>query len=403
MIIRSETSPAPPSWLSNGLLALAQILAWGGSFFLMALLADPVSKDTGWSRQYVYGSLSVGILVSGLLAPRVGKLIARQAGKAVLLYSGFALGLGLLVVAFAPVLPVFMLGWAIIGVGMAMGLYDALFSVLGRLYGSQAKQTITHITLMSGFCTAIIWPLLAWMMEHLGWRQACLSYGVFLWLSIWPLYKWALPGKQLAGAAGPAQPAAASLENEAPVSPVLFWLVVVNFTIAAITLTAVSVHLFDVLQAKGLSLAAAVSMGALIGPCQVGVRFLEVIGPKKHPIWSAFISATLVLAGLIVLELDVAFAFAGVVLYSLGNGIRSVLRGTLPLELFGPTSYPVVMGKLARPALIAQAITPLIGGYVVQHYGAMALLALLAALALLNIGITVAIKYSMPRPMAVTP
>lgn len=391
-----------PAWFTNTLLGLAQILVWGGSFFLMAILADPVSKDTGWSHQYVYGSLSIGILVSGLLAPWVGKQIAGQKGKAMLRYSGLAMGFGLLIVAIAPVLMIFMFGWFIIGIGMAMGLYDSLFAVLGREYGSGAKKAITHITLISGFVTTVIWPLLAWMINHMGWRHTCLAYALLLALAIWPLYKLALPGKEPDNSLIASDTSPAVINADPSFKSVVYWLLAFNFTIAAIIMTGISVQLLDVLQAKGLSLFAAISIGTLIGPFQVGVRVLDLVGPKKHPIWNAFISATLVLIGLVLLGLDSAFAAAGVVLYSLGNGMRAILRGTLPLELFDPIIYPEVMGRLARPALIAQAITPVIGAYIVHQYGAMSLLVILAALALVNIGLTVAIKFYMNRLLPVT-
>ncbi len=123
------------------ILGLAQILVWGGSFFLLSILADPIVKDTGWSQQWVLGSLSIGILVSGLLSPQVGKLIANQYGHALLALSGLVIGAGLTILALAESIPVLVIAWIIIGGGMAMGLYDALFATLGALYGVQARSS----------------------------------------------------------------------------------------------------------------------------------------------------------------------------------------------------------------------------------------------------------------------
>ncbi len=385
-----------PSWLRSLLLGLSQIFAWGGSFFLMAVLIGPVTRETAWPSSWVYGSLSLSIFISGLLAPTVGKQIARQRGRVILMHSGWVIGAGLVMVGLAPVLPVFILGWCLIGVGMSMGLYDALFATLGQQYGLEAKKAITHITLISGFATTIVWPSLAWLIEYFGWRSTCLGYAVFLSVIIPVLYHYGCRGQNKF------QPEKAR-DNELPLglpteNQTMFRWVVINFMIAAVLMTAISVQLISILQAKGLTLKSAIQLGALIGPCQVGVRLLDLIGPKKHPIWSALISSILVLAGLLILGLDVSLATIGVILYSLGNGIRSILRGTLPLELFGSDSFAIVLGRLARPALIAQALTPLAGGYIVEHSGPLTLLAVLAALAFLNIGVTVAIKQQMaPR------
>ncbi len=391
----SEVSPTP-SWLRSLLLGLSQIFAWGGSFFLMAVLIGPVTRETGWPSSWVYGSLSLSIFISGLLAPAIGKQIARQRGRALLMNSGWVIGAGLMMVGLAPVLPVFILGWCLIGVGMSMGLYDALFATLGQQHGLEAKKIITHITLISGFATTLTWPSLAWLMEQFGWRSTCVGYAIFLSLIIPLLYHYGCRGQRVVPSKkvrSTALPSELSTENQA-----MFRWVVINFMIAAVLMTAISVQLIAILQAKGLALKSAIQLGALIGPCQVGVRFLDLIGPKKHPIWSALISSILVLAGLLILGLDVSLATAGVVFYSLGNGIRSILRGTLPLELFGPDSFAIVLGRLARPALIAQALTPLAGGYIVEHGGPLVLLVVLAALAFLNIGVTMAIKHQMtPR------
>lgn len=382
----------------SSFLGLAQILSWGGSFFLLAVLADPIVQDTGWPRQWVLGALSPGLLISGCLAPAVGRYIGGHDARKPLLYAGFMLGAGLLILAISPSLPVFLFGWCVIGVGMAMGLYDALFAVLGKFQGAQARKSITTITLISGFCTTIVWPLLGAMLTAWGWRGACLGYAVILFTSIWLLYRFGLPEEETPVPAATMHSAASSL----PVNDSLLNLLAVNFTLAAIILTAVTVQLLQILQSKGMSLHTAIGIGALIGPCQVGVRFLDVLAPKKHPIRTTFVSVILTFLGLLLLEMGPSVASLAVILYALGNGMRSVLKGTLPLELFGPENYPMVLGRLARPALIAQAATPLAGGYLMEHFGATGLLGTLTALALLNIGTTIGVRLRMrhPEPVA---
>ncbi|MGF7164627.1 MFS family permease [Pantoea sp. AN62] len=155
-------------------LGAIQILSWGGSFYLMAVMANPIAMETGWSQQWIYGALSTGILVSGLLAPLSGRIIARTGGRLLLAMSGAVMALGLVIMAFSYHLPLLLFAWVIIGVGMAMGLYDALFATLGTCYGAQARAAITGITLISGFCTTLVWPGTALLIHALGWRGACL-------------------------------------------------------------------------------------------------------------------------------------------------------------------------------------------------------------------------------------
>lgn len=380
------TDPLPtPTVAVSVLLAVAQIMVWGGSFFLMAMLAGPVVKDTGWSQQWVYGSLSLGILISGLLAPMVGRGIARIGGRQILASSGLIIALGLVLLASAPNLPCFVLAWVVIGVGMAVGLYDPLFATLGQIYGANARVAITRITLISGFCTTIVWPLIAILIEHFGWRETCLVYSAGLALVVLPIYLCVFP-KHVPGLQTPTvhpgiEHALSNVAQER-----MFKLLTAGFILASVIMTAISVQLIAVLQAQGISLAAALGIAALLGPSQVAARAIDMfIGRQTHPIWSALVSSVLVALGLMGVIVSPTMAALGIVLYGAGSGIRSIVRGTLPLALFGARNYPVVLGRIARPTLIAQALTPLAGGYLQQRYGATVTMVVLGGLALINV------------------
>src|SRR5690606_18141504 len=56
-------------------LGVIQIFAWGSTYYLMAVLAGPMAADTGWSAGLISAGVSVGLLVSGLVATKVGRLI----------------------------------------------------------------------------------------------------------------------------------------------------------------------------------------------------------------------------------------------------------------------------------------------------------------------------------------
>ena len=140
------------------------------------MLARPIADDTGWPLTWVVGGLSLGLLVSGLAAPFVGRQIHRYGGRPVLIASAVLLATGSLGLALSPTLPVFMAAWVLIGLGMSAGLYDAAFSTLGRIYGRAARQHITTLTLFGGFASTICWPLSAFFLQQFGWRGTCLAY-----------------------------------------------------------------------------------------------------------------------------------------------------------------------------------------------------------------------------------
>ncbi|NOG73660.1 MFS transporter [Roseicella sp. DB1501] len=387
----APASPAAsrPRLVVVSAVGVAQILAWGSSYYLPAVLAGPIAADTGWPLGWVVGALSVGLLVSGLVSPRVGHIIERHGGRPVLAASAVLLALGLLGLALAPSLPVFVAAWVLIGFGMGAGLYDPAFSALGRLYGETARASITHVTLFGGFASTVCWPFTAFLASHLGWRGACLAYAAIHLAIVLPLYLLALPKE----AERPPKPTTADAPPPGHVRPdqrAAFLLLAAGFTLAYLIMTVIAVHLLTLLQAQGLALAAAVGLGALIGPSQVGGRILEMMfGTRQHPVWSLLASSALVAVGLGLLISMTGFAAACIVLYGMGSGIRSIARGTVPLAMFGKEGYAILMGRLAMPSLFATAAAPMVGAWLLEWGGPTGTLAALFGASVVNLALVV--------------
>lgn len=371
---------ALPGMAGIFVLGLLQILVWGGSFFLMAVMAAPIMQETGWASQWVYGALSLSILVSALLAPLTSRLIARFGGRRILACSGVSVAAGLFLMAAAHTLPGFLLAWVVIGVGMALGLYEALFASLGALYAQKAGSAITGITLISGFATSLSWPVVALLIEQLGWRSTCVVYGAVLVLVVAPLYCWVLPAGVGLRLGSKAQHGAV-----APVSPRIYGLLTTIFALGAVLMTAMSVHLVSILQGQGYSLAAAIGLAALLGPSQVGSRVLQMFARKRHPVWTTLISVVLVAVGLLLVTVWPVATAVGLVLYGAGNGLRAIVRGLLPLALMSPANYVLLMGRMSLPSLVGQAATPLLGGYLLQVAGPTGVMMTMSGLAVLNV------------------
>ena len=369
-------------------LGISQILAWGTSFYFPAVFSQPIVRDTGWSLGFVVGGTSLGLLVAGLISPQVGRLIGHHGGRPVLLASSLFYAAGLSGVGLAPALPIYLAAWVLIGFGMGTGLYDAVFAALSRLYGSAARRPITNLTLFGGFSSTICWPLSAFMIEHTGWRSACLIYaGLHLLVSL-PL--------QMAVLQPAAQSVAAKTDrntdkqsNDPPRltnETTIFALLALVLSLAAGIGSIVVVHFLLFLQAKGVDYAVAVSLGTLFGPAQVGARVVErLFGTRYHPIWTMIGSCTLMAAGLLMLSGGFPILMLTILLYGAGYGVSWIGRGTLPLALFGPVRFPRLMGKLAFPSLIVQALAPSAGALLIEASGADATLAVLTAVALINV------------------
>ncbi len=368
-------------------LGFHQILAWGTTYYLLTVLAGPIARDTGWPLTWVTAGFSVGLVSSGMVSPMVGRAIVRFGGSRVLATGSLLLAAGLTGLALAPNLPLYLLAWVVLGFGMGGALYDAAFSTLGSIYGASARSAITTLTLFGGFASTVCWPLSALLVETIGWRGACLSYAAAHLVYSVPVLLLALPRHPTVLKPAHA-PDAAPPPGHAPPRRGSMLLLTLIFIGGSAVFSIMSIHLLTFLQALGLPLAAAVALGALIGPSQVGARVIEILlGRHYHPVWTLMTSAFLVCLGIALLFSGFLLPAACLVLYGAGNGIWSIARGTVPLALFGPADFPRILGALAKAAFLSQAAAPLLGALAITHFGENATVLGLAALAFLNLGL----------------
>jgi MFS family permease len=385
------------------LLGLSQTLSWGSSFYLPAVLAHPMATDLGLPPPMVYLAFSLALVVSAAVGPAAGRAIDKAGGRPVLMGCNgiFALGLVLLALAQGPW--GLFAAWAVLGLAMGAGLYEAAFATLVRLYGQAARNPITGITLIAGFASTVGWPLSAWLLSQHGWRGACLGWAALHLLVGLPLNallpRVAPPATSApapattAAAPPPAQPAAATSQRA------LVALLSLFFAVSMFIGTAWATHLPQLLQSVGATLAVAIGVGALVGPAQVAGRVLEFSFLRRvHPLLSARLSSLAHPLGIGVLLLAGAPAAAlFAVLHGAGNGILTIAKGTLPLVLFGAQGYGARQGWLMMPARVAQASAPFVFGLALDRWGRGALW-LSGALGLVAFAALMAIRLRHDQP-----
>ncbi len=379
-------------------LGVTQILAWGSTYYLPAVLAEPIARDTGWPLAWIVGGLSLGLLMAALISPRVGNAIELRGGRVILSLSAVAIGLGQIGLAVAPTLAFHMAAWLMIGLGMGAGLYDAAFGTLGRLYGRDARAAITVLTLFGGFASTVCWPLSAYLVSSIGWRGTCLAYAAIQFCFALPLYIFMIPRGVPAAVPAHLPANVNATGTKARHSPVLMAILTVTLTLAAMISSLLSVHLLTILQAGGIGLAAAVSLGALVGPAQVAARAIEMaVARHHHPFWTKMAAVAFVAIGISALWVGIPTIAVALAFYGAGIGLESIARGTLPLALFGSAGYAALMGKLATPSLIAQAAAPWLGALLLERTGANQTLAVVAAIAVLNVALTLVLAWAIAR------
>jgi MFS family permease len=344
-----------------------QTIAWASSYYMPAILGAPIAGALHLSTNVFFGLFSAALLLSAAVGPFVGRLIDRHGGRVLLAASNLVLAAGLIILAAAHGVIGLVIAWAVLGVGIGMGLYDPAFAALTWLYGREARSAITGITLIAGFASTIGWPASAVFLHEFGWRAACLIWaGLNLLLAV-PLNWLSIPR---AGAPAMQPRAATELPMATPprgAMPILVFFFAATWFVQG----AMAAHLPGLLRAAGASATAAIAAAALVGPAQVGARLVEFgLLRSFHPITSARIAAVLHPIGaafLVVFGAPGIIAF--VLLHGAGNGMITIAKGTLPLALFGPHGYGQRSGLLSAPARVLQSTSPFLFGLLLDRVG----------------------------------
>jgi Major Facilitator Superfamily len=368
-------------------LGFTQIIAWGTTLYALGVLGLPIAQSTGWSQAIVFGGLTVGLLVSSVVSQRIGRLIDQRGARLVMSLGSSlaAAGLGCIAVASSP--GAYLAAWALLGLAMRMTLYDAAFAALVQVTPTRGRQAISYLTLFGGLASTVFWPIGYGLEAAYGWRT---TLGLFAALNLCvclPLHWFGLATRDPEPVAATA-PTASAPEQMAALegaqkrhAMILFGCVMAA---SAFCYGALASHLVTVMTAVGLSAAAAVTLASVKGVAQTLARLGDLVfGKSLHPITLGRITLAFLPVSFAVLlwggaHIETAFAF--IILFGIANGLTTIVRGAVPLALFGTKGYGEILGILATPYLIMNAIAPMIFAIVAENFGGrVATVTLLAA------------------------
>ncbi|WP_370275081.1 MFS transporter [Pararhodobacter marinus] len=377
-------------------LGLTQIVGFGSIYYAFGVLVAPLSAELGISPTTAFACLSVALLSGALTAPLAGRLIDRRGARTMMAAGsvGCALAFALLSQAGA----VWSLVLALIAVEMLapLVLYDAAFAAVAQAVGeARARAAITMTTMIGGFASTVFWPLTLYLSQGWGWRETYLAFAALHLILCLPLHL-SLPRGP--GSDAPRDPVAprfaplpARLHGRAMV------LLALGLSLSWAVMSAFSAHWVPVLGAVGLPEATAVAAGALMGPSQVGARVLDMLfASHRHPMGTALVAMACLALALVVLVLapvGVVTVSAFAVLFGIGQGLATTVRGTVPLALFGLLGYAARLGKLAGLRMLVAALSPFAMAASLATLGPWITLWLFAALAALSLALLACVPW----------
>ena len=379
---RSRTA-AWRAWLADPMmgavlaLGVTQITAWGTSYYCLGVLAGPISQDTGWSRGFVFLGFTVALLAMGLVSSAVGRAIDRYGARVVMTLGSVLVAGGLFGLAHVRSEAAYLAVWVFLGLGMRLCLYDAAFAALVQVAPTRGRTAISYLTLFGAFASSVFWVVGHALSQQVGWRQTLVLFALINLVVCVPLHWLGLgrresaAGPVVATGARPESPDGPLLEGRArSVAIVLFALIM---SLNGFVFGVISVQLVPLLEAAGLATAAAVWVASMKGVAQFGGRVVEILFARNLRAISVGRIAVgilppsllLLLAGTGSLPMVVAFTL----LMGASQGVITIVRGAVPLALFGAKGYGAVLGAIATPVLVVNAASPTVFAWVVDHWG----------------------------------
>ncbi len=390
MTIAGHRDASPVSERGIGLilaLGVTQVAGYGALYYAFAVLAPGMTRSLGWAPEWTYGGFAIGLLAGGLAAPFAGRLIDKFGTRSMMSIGCLLAGLSLFALSKAEGLVSYYAAMIALEVVSTLVLYDAAFAALTQAHGANARRAISKLTLIGGFASTLFWPLTTALLEQADWRAIYQIYALGYVALALPLHALLLPRSRAAQAVKLAHPGEAPRADGYLAGPArrrAFVLLAVAFSLQGFVVSAMSVHMLTLLQGFGFSAALAVTFGAMVGPSQVAGRLIEMLfGTNVPPVTTAWVSGALMPFGLVLLVFGggtAALAGLFAIAYGVSMGLSSIVRGTVPLQLFGPAGYGAMLGRLSAPGLAVRSAAPLAFAVMMERAGLAASTAVLVTL-----------------------
>jgi predicted MFS family arabinose efflux permease len=378
----SASSPSPSSLFAGFTdrtvlgLGLTQTIGYGTLYYAYGVLAPTISREFGVSIDWFFGAFTVGLLVAGLIAPIVGRELDRRGAQSVMAVGSVAAAVALLACAVAPNMWSFAVAIVLAEAASCLVLYEAAFAGLSQIYRHEARRGITAITLIAGFASTIFWPLTQSMLAAFDWRWTLALFAVVHLCVCAPLHAFILrnamprPKRHEVSSAGDIKEPPVLLGSDRRRAMVFYAVAVV---VSGLVYSAFPVHMLRIIENEGFTAEAAAMIAMVMGPAQVLARLLEFFGGHRFdPLMTGRVALGILLVAICLLLLTpgsmvTAVIFAG--LYGAAQGLITIARATIPLQLFGVSGYATLVGRITGLRLLTTAASPFLFAFTMTHLG----------------------------------
>jgi MFS family permease len=347
-------------------LSLPQLITWGSVFYTFSLLTGPLERELGMGRAESSLAFSLALLAEGAAAWWVGRWIDAGQERRTMVLGSLWVGLGLLAHSRITSVAGFYAVWVWLGLGMAATLYTPVFAIVTRRFGTEFRRAVITLTFLGGLASTVFIPLVSWWMGLWGWRSSLLLLAALQWGICLPLHLWLLRGAPRPRTPLTDTPQRDAVSVRSHLRHPAFWLLALFMVLTMALTSALPVHMINLLGEAGLPAAWVVGIPAAIGVLQVLGRLLLYLFERHWDVHAAnrWIPALLPIS-LLVLVLGgwhPALAVVFVLLYGMGNGMLTIVKGTAMAQYVSAAHVGQLNGMLGVPVALARAAAPSIVG-----------------------------------------
>jgi MFS family permease len=356
-------------------VGITQITAWGTAFYCLGVLAGPIGNELGFTRSFVFLGFTMAMLTQGLVSAPIGRLIDRWGGRSVMCVGVVLIAIGLAALAHVRDWVSYLAVWIFLGVAMRMSLYDAAFAAIVQVAPSRGRTGISYLTLYGAFASTVFWVIGHQLDLAVGWRNTLLIFAAINIVVCLPLNWWGLARREARPKDASATAIASRSVDGVPlegrartIGMILFALIM---SLNGFVFGVVSVQLVPLFETAGMATATAVWIASLKGVAQFIGRVIEIVfGRNLHAFTVArFAIGALPFSLLLLLFSGFAPILAFTLMMGASQGVITIVRGAVPLALFGAEGYGRILGLIATPILIVSALAPTVYALILDTWG----------------------------------
>ncbi len=351
------------------------VFALWGAYYGFSVFFKSMTQEFNWTRAQTSAAMTISLLIGGLTAPIVGRLIDRYGSRLIMAICAILAGAGYIMLSTISSLWEFYLWYGLV-IGLAMsGSYVIPAAIINRWFMRRRGLALGLVFSGFGVGQMLVPPLATHLLDTFNWRTSYILIGasVFiltfvaaLFLKDSPRDKGLMPDGEAKSAERDIKAAGGFTLREATRTPG-YWLLIALWFVFAIPTYIIGVHLIPYATDVKIDPMKAASIFAVIGSFNIAGRIVfghlcDKWGNK--PV--VFISFTAVLLGMLIMvgARDLwAFYLAGA-LYGTFFSAVDIAIIKVTGDFFGVKSIGAIMGTTGLAWRIGAAGGTILAGLI---------------------------------------